>query len=500
MVFEPIHCPSCDTNANVVTPRKSVAAQPYALTRSTIAPEQLTDISFKENKIIIQGTSSKPLQAGRIFLFTNSPKAVNQPISNTLTRMRQLVAKPLRSQGFTVLEVPSQLSLPEAITWINRRAARGDLALAIQTDAFFNPATRGASAFYVANNTQLRQNAELLLDQLRQTLPALAIRGAKPDTETALGSLTFTRKMAVPAIVLNIGFETNPVDRSLLLKESQDIAQGIANGVADWIRSTLIQRSLNSASPFINIQLNGQAYQQQGILLNRSAYIPANVLNQLKLDPLKTKAIPRIKNGNRAYVRALDLKKAGVFVGWNSAQRTVVLRSVQAVEPKQMGEIIAKGRLSQDTVESFLRSRNPQILEQFPEIVRLYLEEAEIEGVSSDIAIAQALLETNFFRFGNEILPSQNNFGGLGTVGVAGKAATFRSARIGVRAQVQQLKAYASREPLVRDIVSPRFHFVTRGIAPRVEQLSGRYSVDPLYGEKILAILGRLYRFAGLKE
>ncbi|PLZ82487.1 hypothetical protein CBP20_05230 [Fischerella thermalis WC213] len=60
------------------------------------------------------------------------------------------------------------------------------------------------------------------------------------------------------------------------------------------------------------------------------------------------------------------------------------------------------------------------------------------------------------------------------------------------------MKAYASLEPLVQDVVDPRFRFVTRGIAPLVGQLSGRWSADLNYGDKIMAMLKRLYESAGL--
>ena len=107
-------------------------------------------------------------------------------------------------------------------------------------------------------------------------------------------------------------------------------------------------------------------------------------------------------------------------------------------------------------------------------------------------------VETNYLRFGGEIKASQNNFGGLGAVGGGTEGATFPSARLGVRAHVQQLKAYASLEPLVQESVSPRFRFVTRGIAPLVGQLSGRWSADVNYGDRIMAVLKRLYESAGL--
>ena len=70
--------------------------------------------------------------------------------------------------------------------------------------------------------------------------------------------------------------------------------------------------------------------------------------------------------------------------------------------------------------------------------------------------------------------------------------------RVTFQQLAEHLKAYASLEPLVQDTVDPRFRFVTRGIAPLVDQLSGRWSSDPNYGQKILAIVRRLYESADL--
>ncbi|MEL7244228.1 MAG: cell wall hydrolase, partial [Cyanobacteria bacterium J06573_2] len=75
---------------------------------------------------------------------------------------------------------------------------------------------------------------------------------------------------------------------------------------------------------------------------------------------------------------------------------------------------------------------------------------------------------------------------------------TFPSARVGVRAHIQHLKAYASLEPLAQENVDPRFRFVTRGIAPLVTDLSGRWEADLQYGDKIVALVKRLYESAGL--
>ena len=146
----------------------------------------------------------------------------------------------------------------------------------------------------------------------------------------------------------------------------------------------------------------------------------------------------------------------------------------------------------------FLKTNNELSIKDFPEIGKLYREESAIEGVDYDIAFAQMCLETNFLRFGTLIKPSQNNFAGMGTPGGGPEGASFDSARLGVRAHIQLLKAYASTEPLVQESVNPRFRFITRGIAPLVGQLSGRWQPPTDYGDRILGIVRRLYENSSL--
>ena len=63
---------------------------------------------------------------------------------------------------------------------------------------------------------------------------------------------------------------------------------------------------------------------------------------------------------------------------------------------------------------------------------------------------------------------------------------------VGVRAQIQHLKTYASRKPLRRRLVDPRFWRVRRGSAPYVEKLTGQWAADPNYDTKIIKILQSL--------
>ncbi|WP_241156707.1 glucosaminidase domain-containing protein [Bacillus sp. FJAT-42376] len=123
------------------------------------------------------------------------------------------------------------------------------------------------------------------------------------------------------------------------------------------------------------------------------------------------------------------------------------------------------------------------------QLADLYLEIGRKEGVRGDIAFAQAVHETGFFKFGGDVVPEQNNYAGIGTTGGGVKGAYFSSPDEGVRAHIQHLKAYASTEPLNTVLADPRFNLVKRGIAPLWSDLNGRWAVPGRgYGEKVLQI------------
>lgn len=128
-------------------------------------------------------------------------------------------------------------------------------------------------------------------------------------------------------------------------------------------------------------------------------------------------------------------------------------------------------------------------IEQF---VSILFEEAKAEGVRADVVYAQAMLETNYLRFGGDVLPSQCNFAGIGATGGGVRGNSFPNVRTGLRAQVQHLKAYASTKPLVNECVDPRFGLVERGVAPTVELLSQRWATGSDYGNKIMTILNQV--------
>ncbi|WP_022867715.1 glucosaminidase domain-containing protein, partial [Schaalia vaccimaxillae] len=102
-------------------------------------------------------------------------------------------------------------------------------------------------------------------------------------------------------------------------------------------------------------------------------------------------------------------------------------------------------------------------------------DEAIAEGVSPELVFCQVMKETAWLQFGGDVKAKQFNFGGIGAVGSTARGASFSSVRIGLRAQVQHLRAYAdpniTETKLAHSLVDPRFVYVRKGSAPYIEYL-----------------------------
>ena len=167
--------------------------------------------------------------------------------------------------------------------------------------------------------------------------------------------------------------------------------------------------------------------------------------------------------------------------------------------------IMGEAQATAQQMALFCRSKNstPQLTScSLEQLAEMFIEEGKAEGVRGDVAFAQSLHETGYFKFGGIVLPAQNNYAGIGALNgnTTGQAASFPDPRTGVRAQIQHLKAYASTEALVNECVDPRFSLVVRGVAPYVEWLGaednpeGRGWAVPGagYGANIVKLLGQI--------
>ena len=148
--------------------------------------------------------------------------------------------------------------------------------------------------------------------------------------------------------------------------------------------------------------------------------------------------------------------------------------------------IIGRIEVTAEQMASYLISKNPDSKPWALEYAKLYIEEGEAEGVRGDGAWIQSCKETGNFKFtgGTAVTFDQNNFCGLGVTKKGMKGNSFATPRLGIRAQIQHLKGYATAEPLNNLCVDPRYGYISpKGKAPRFEDLAGKWAV-PGYDTK----------------
>ena len=136
---------------------------------------------------------------------------------------------------------------------------------------------------------------------------------------------------------------------------------------------------------------------------------------------------------------------------------------------------------------------NPNLNVSAEEIVAYYYEEGLREGIRPDVAFAQALKETGFFRYGGTVTPDQNNYCGLGTTSATVKGIYFENPQMGVRAHIQHLLAYSSTRLPSTEIVDPRYKIVRKVYGSKTlnkwYDLNGRWAVPGKgYGQEILSM------------
>lgn len=170
--------------------------------------------------------------------------------------------------------------------------------------------------------------------------------------------------------------------------------------------------------------------------------------------------------------------------------------SVEKTKIELSRKILGKGQLTPKELAEFFLSQNPDVdYTRIFTIARHYYLEAYQENINSTVAFAQMCLETGFLRFGNLVTPEMNNFCGLGSMDAEHKGESFPTIKLGVRAHIQHLQAYATTEDveLNKELVDPRYSWVHKAkFAETIFDLAGNWATDKNYGTKIDAILTQM--------
>ena len=231
-----------------------------------------------------------------------------------------------------------------------------------------------------------------------------------------------------------------------------------------------------------------------------------------KTAPVYREFNPYAAVGSHNYTGSKDEHEYVTAIGWNDEGvawyalevknlKANVTNAVAASSHSIMGNSAATGQQMAAYYKSMGHAYPSSVyskygasnIEQFAQIV---CEEAAAEGVRAEVVFCQSMHETGWLQYGGQVSAWQCNFAGIGATNGGAAGASFSSVREGVRAQVQHLKAYASTASLNNACVDPRFNLVSRGIAPNLEDLDGRWAVPGNgYGEGIYNMIQVLLTF-----
>lgn len=235
---------------------------------------------------------------------------------------------------------------------------------------------------------------------------------------------------------------------------------------------------------------------------NAAVELFAMLCKQFNLDPLADGVIISHREGA---TRGIASGHADPEHLWNQLGMGYTMNTFRAAVKAAMGGSTVKGyttitgtaKATVGQMRAYIKAKNSKVPNSVLDMIPLYLSEGAIEGIRGDVAFAQSCLETGNFGFaGSAVTLDQNNFCGMGVTANGMKGNSFDSPQLGIRAQIQHLKAHANADPLKNPCIDPRFKYVTRGSAAYVEWLGQKENPNGKgwaggagYGEKILTIL-----------
>lgn len=308
------------------------------------------------------------------------------------------------------------------------------------------------------------------------------------------------RESAMPAMLSENGFIDNPQDAALMKQTSwrQNVAQGYANGIAQAFN--LKAKSTAPVPSGTIYKVIAGSFKLRDNADKRVAFLHSvGIESFVVTTTISGETRYRVQAGafssrTNADTRLQEVKNAGITDAFIEAETP----STSPTPAAPTGySILGPTFLSPEHMNLFVKTVNPNAIE----IGNYYLTFGEYYGIRGDVAFAQALHETDFFRYTGVVQPNQNNYAGIGATGPSNPGASFKTPEEGVLAHLQHLFAYASTEPLPNQypLVDPRFNLVTRGSAPTWTSLNGKWAVPgTTYGQSILELYKRMINFAKL--
>ncbi|WP_173918930.1 N-acetylmuramoyl-L-alanine amidase [Halobacillus sp. Marseille-Q1614] len=299
------------------------------------------------------------------------------------------------------------------------------------------------------------------------------------------------RETRMPALLLEVLFVDNNRDLSLLRNNTfiNDVSIAIGQGVA---------RALNlsvKTSPDGLFKVIAGSFTERKNAEDRVEYLSQRKISSF-IVPTTISGVQyyRVQAGafasrENAELQVEALKAAGITDAYIISD-TVSPPTPPPPTPEERFTIQGVSLLNAFQLDHFVKTVNPNA----PLLGEHYIKYGAIYGVRGDVAYAQAMHETDYFRFTGLVDKNQNNFAGIGATGPGNPGATFKTPEEGVHAHIQHLFAYSSKQniPPGYEKVDPRFDLVTRGSATTWTQLNGKWAVPgTTYGQSIISLFKR---------
>ncbi|OCL27147.1 hypothetical protein U472_06615 [Orenia metallireducens] len=165
---------------------------------------------------------------------------------------------------------------------------KADLLVSIHVNSFPGSKSFGGQTFYKANSEESKKLADFIQKKLIEIQP-------KNYRKIKEGPYYVLRKSPVPAVIVEVGFISNPKDRKRISdpKEQEKIAEAIGKGIIEYFNSNLDLSIENENSPTMTgnsknyINLYYGVYSQEGI---EDLAVEELKLNSLKASNSKGKS------------------------------------------------------------------------------------------------------------------------------------------------------------------------------------------------------------------
>ena len=380
--------------------------------------------------------------------------------SNDNLRVGMKTAKIMRDNGVSVDEsrtTDKTLSLSQRSNMANRKNYA--YLVSFHRNSSTGGTARGVEVFAHPNSNA---KSKALATRMNNELVKLGFvnRGMKT------ANFHMLREVKAFAVLPELGFINNPSDNALFDKNIDRIAETIAKSILAEMGITYKESKPVTTNLYRVRKSWSDVKSQKGAYANLDSAI--SLAKELKLNVYDW-------NGKQVYPDPVIPSPKPPKV--DSSRIAIVGKSV--ANYKQMEALLKKN------------NPNPKIKISIAEFCKLFIEEGEFENIRGDIAFCQAMKETGWLKYGGQVLPEQNNYCGLGATNNSpiGKGAWFDTERLGIRAQIQHLHAYATKGVLSKPLIDQRYNLVSRGVAPYWTDLNGKWAVPGKnYGEEILDI------------